>query len=78
MDRVLEEITLWLKGHLVTGIMNNLTNAFDSVNQQVGEIATNVGMTPSAFQPGVFSLIRNISETVIMPIAGCCATHKLI
>ena len=74
MDRVLEEITLWLKGHLVTGIMNNLTNAFDSVNQQVGEIASNVGMTPSAFQPGVFSLIRNISETVIMPIAGIILT----
>ena len=74
MDRVLEEITQWLKGHLVTGIMNNLTNAFDSVNQQVGEIASNVGMTPSAFQPGVFSLIRNISETVIMPIAGIILT----
>lgn len=74
MDRVLEEITLWLKEQLITGIMNNLTNAFDLVNQRVGEIATNVGMTPSAFQPGVFSLIQNISETVIMPIAGIILT----
>lgn len=59
---------------LVSGIMGNLTGLFDGVNQQVGEIAGNVGMTPAQFSPGIFSLIRNISETVIMPIAGMILT----
>lgn len=59
---------------LVGGIMGNLAGLFDGVNQQVGEIAGNVGMTPAQFSPGIFSLIRNISETVIMPIAGMILT----
>lgn len=59
---------------LVGGIMDNLSGMFDSVNQQVGEIAVEVGMTPEAFSPGVFSMIRNVSESVIIPIAGLILT----
>lgn len=74
MDSILEQITDWLKEMLVAGIMGNLSGMFDSVNQQVGEIAGNVGMTPESFSPGVFAMIRNISETVIIPIAGLILT----
>ena len=49
MDGILEQITNWLKEMLVGGIMDNLSGMFDSVNQQVGEIAVEVGMTPDAF-----------------------------
>ena len=70
MEGILEQITNWLKEMLVGGIMDNLSGMFDSVNQQVGEIAVEVGMTPEAFSPGVFSMIRNVSESVIIPIAG--------
>lgn len=64
----------WLKGILIDAIMSNLSGMFDSVNSQVGDIATQVGMTPAAFSPGVFSLIRNVSESVIIPIAGLILT----
>ena len=74
MQSIIEQITEWLRTMLVSGIMGNLTGLFDGVNQQVGEIAGNVGMTPAQFSPGIFSLIRNISETVIMPIAGMILT----
>ena len=74
MQSIIEQITEWLRSMLVSGIMGNLTGLFDGVNQQVGEIAGNVGMTPAQFSPGIFSLIRNISETVIMPIAGMILT----
>lgn len=74
MDGILEQITNWLKEMLVGGIMDNLSGMFDSVNQQVGEIAVEVGMTPEAFSPGVFSMIRNVSESVIIPIAGLILT----
>lgn len=74
MQSIIEQITEWLRTMLVSGIMGNLAGLFDGVNQQVGEIAGNVGMTPAQFSPGIFSLIRNISETVIMPIAGMILT----
>lgn len=74
MFNILDQITDWLKEMLIGGIMNNLSNTFDSVNTQVGQIATEVGTTPANFSPGVFNLIRNLSETVIMPIAGIILT----
>ena len=54
--------------------MNNLTNTFDSVNNQVGQIAAEVGQTPSNFSPAIFGMIRTLSENVIMPIAGLILT----
>ena len=74
MESILEQITDWLKEMLISGIMGNLSGMFDSVNQQVGEMAGDVGMTPASFSPGVCSLIRNVSESVIVPIAGMILT----
>ena len=74
MQSIIDSIVEWLKELLVTGIMGNLTNTFDSVNAQVGQIATEVGMTPSAFSPAIFNMIKNLSENVIMPIAGLLLT----
>jgi len=74
VDFILDKITDWIKDLLVSGIMDNLTGMFDSVNQQVGNIATQVGTTPADFSPGVFEMIRNISESVIIPIAGLILT----
>ncbi|MGN0313805.1 MAG: VirB6/TrbL-like conjugal transfer protein, CD1112 family [Fusicatenibacter sp.] len=82
MDSIIQQITDWLKEMLVEAIMGNLSGLFDSVNNQVGEIASDVGMTPANFSPGVFAMIRNISENVIIPIAGLILTfivcHELI
>ena len=74
MDSIIEAIEEWLRGLLVSGIMNNLNNTFNSVNTQVGEIATEVGTTPASFSPAVFNMIKNRSENVIMPIAGILLT----
>lgn len=74
LESLFEQITDWLKGVLVSGIMDNLTNTFSSVNEQAGQIAANVGQTPSGFMPEVFNMVRNLSESVIMPIAGIILT----
>ncbi len=74
MNSIIQQITDWLKAVLVSGIMDNLTNTFSYVNEQVGKIATDVGMTPSNYLPGVFRMVRNLSESVIMPIAGILLT----
>ena len=74
MSDILSQLTDWLKGLLISGIMGNLSGAFDAVNRQVGQIATDVGKTPAQFLPGVYSMVRNISETVILPVAGILMT----
>ena len=74
MDRILQAIEDWIKGLLISGIMHNLTHTFDSVNDQVGAIATEVGRTPAGFSPQIFQMIRTLSESVIMPIAGIILT----
>lgn len=60
----------WFKGVLIDGITSNLTGLFDTVNGKVGEIAADVGATPQDWNSGVFNMLRSLSETVIVPIAG--------
>ncbi len=74
MDSLLQKLTDWLKDILVGGIMDNLTTTFATLNQKVGEVSTIVGQRPDQFQPTVYNLIRNLSENVIMPIAGIILT----
>ena len=70
MDFLWNRLTEWLKEMLVGGIMDNLTGLFDSVNEQVSEIAGTVGQTPQGWNGGVFSMIQNLSENVVVPVAG--------
>jgi len=74
MDSLFQSIEDWLKEVLISGIMDNLSGAFDSVNQQVGQITANVSTSPASFLPSVYALIRNISENVILPVAGIILT----
>ena len=74
MESILQQINDWLKEMLVSGIMDSLTSMFDELNSKVGDVATQVGTSPASFSPGIFSMIQNISETVIMPIAGIILT----
>ena len=77
MQSIFDAITEWLKGLLVEGIMGNLGGLFTNVNEQVGEIAAQVGTPPAAWNAGVFSMIRQLSETVILPIAGLVLTFVM-
>ena len=67
----------WLKELFISGILGNLGGLFDNVNNQVGEIASQVGMTPGAWNPGVFALIRTLSEQVVLPVAGLLLTFVM-
>jgi len=77
MQNILEQIEEWIKEFLIDCITGNLTGMFDEVNAKVGEIATEVGKTPQSWNGGVFSMIQNLSETVIIPIAGLILTFVL-
>ena len=74
MEAVLEQIEEWFRNMLIEGIMEHLTNTFDSMNSEVGEIANVVGQTPASYLPSVYNLIRNLSDNLIMPVAGIILT----
>ena len=80
----------WFRGILTDGILSNLSGLFDSVNTEVGEIATQVGTTPAGWNAGIFNMIRSLSENVIdvykrqvyprfqpgQILPGMCRTHE--
>lgn len=70
MGAILDKITEFIKEILQGWVMDNLTTMFTDVNDKVGTIAGEVGRTPSSWNSGVFSMIENLSENVMIPIAG--------
>ena len=74
MERIFEQMTSWLKDWMIDGLMSLLTGVFDSVNTQVGNVATEVATSPANFTPGVFNLMKTVSNNAIMPIAGMILT----
>ena len=74
---ILDMIQEWFKELLIDGIISNLTGMFDTLNTKVGEIAGEVGMTPADWNSSIFDMIRNLSETVIVPIAGIILTFVM-
>jgi hypothetical protein len=74
---ILESIGEWFRGLLTDGIIANFTRMFDEVNREVAGIAGQVGATPESWNPGIFGLVRNLSETVVIPIAGIILTFVL-
>ena len=77
MLNILDIIKDWIKEILRECIMGNLDGMFDQINNEVGEVAANVGTTPAAWNAGVFSMIRNLSDTVVVPVAGIILTFVL-
>ena len=70
MDMILDAIVEWLREILIGGILDNLSGMFESVNAQVGDIGTQVGMTPQAWNGSINNMIRTLSDNVMVPIAG--------
>ena len=74
MSSIIDKISEWLHDLLVEGVMSNLTGMINAVNDEVGSIASDVAQTPENFSPAIFTMIKNISESVILPIAGLILT----
>ena len=70
MDLLWDKITEWIKEVLISGITGNLSGMFDTTNQKVAEISGQVGLTPQAWNGSIFNMVRSLSESVIVPIAG--------
>lgn len=77
MLNILDQIGQWIKEFLIECITGNLSGLFDQVNEAVGDVAADVGKTPQDWDAGVFSMIRSLSDNVIVPIAGIILTFVL-
>ena len=77
MSFILDAITEWIKTILIGAIEANLSSMFGDVNERVGTIAAEVGQTPAAWNINIFNMIQNLSQTVIIPIAGIIITYVL-
>lgn len=76
-DGIFEAIEEWMRELLTGMVTSNLTTMFSDVNEKTGEIATQVGQTPQGWNGSIFSLIQNLSNSVIVPIAGMIITFVL-
>jgi hypothetical protein len=77
MSWLFDGITDWIRQFLIDGIMSSFARIFGYVNDQVADIAVQVGQTPEGWNSGVFNMVRNLSETVVLPIAGMILTFVL-
>ena len=76
-DGIFEAIEEWMRELLSGMVTSNLSTMFTDVNEKTGEIAAQVGQTPQGWNGSIFSLIQNLSNSVIVPIAGMIITFVL-
>lgn len=77
MNTIIERITEAIKDILIGFIHSGMETMFVEVNEKVGTIAGQVGQTPQGWNGSIFSLIQNLSQTVMIPIAGMIITFVL-
>ncbi len=76
-DGIFDAIEEWMQELLTGMITSNLTTMFADVNEKTGEIASQVGQTPQGWNSSIFNMIQNLSQSVIVPIAGMIITFVL-
>ena len=77
MGAIIDKISEFIKEMLQGWVLSNLDNMFTDVNTKVGSIATEVSRTPSTWNAGIFNMVRNLSDTIVVPIAGMVITFVL-
>ena len=77
MDRIFEAIEEWMRNLLTGMVSSNLTTMYTDVNEKTGQIVAQVGQTPQGWNGNIFSMIQNLSDSVIVPIAGMIITFVL-
>lgn len=77
LDGILEAIEKWMREILSGMVLSNLATMYADVNEKTGSIAAEVGKTPQAWNGSIFSMIRNLSDSVMLPIASMVITFVL-
>ena len=77
LDFILDPINEFIRDMLKGWIEDNLSDLFVQLNNNVAGVTIEVSQTPSTWNGSVFSIVQNLSETVIVPIAAVIITYVL-
>lgn len=77
LEGIFEEIGEWLRGLLAEMVLADLEAMYADADGQAGMIAGAVAVTPQGWNAPVYSMIRNLSDSVMMPVAGVIITYVL-
>ena len=77
MNGILDEIERFLRDLLESWIQSNIRGMFTSLNSEVADVTTEVALTPSTWNSSIYTMIINLSDNIIMPIAGMVITYVL-
>lgn len=77
LDKLMQSIEDWIRELFIGMVDSNLMTMFSDVNQKTSEIASQVGKTPQSWNGSIFSMIKGLSDNVIVPIAGIIITMVL-
>ncbi len=74
---IFQQISDAIHDFLVNLVGGVFIQIFNEANEQTGQIASQVSLSPSDWNSGIFTMIRNLSNNVILPIAGMIITFVL-
>ena len=77
MDDILQSIGDAIHDFFVDVCGGMFIGIFDDANAATGDIASQVGLTPSQWNGSIFTMIQNLSKNVVIPIAGLIITFVL-
>jgi len=74
---LIELINEWLRAGMIEANMSSFEGMFANVDASVQDVAYQVGQTPMGWNISIFNMVRTLSETVILPVAGIILTFVL-
>ena len=74
---IFQQISDAIHDFLVNLVGGVFIQIFDEANEQTGQIAAQVRLSPSDWNSNIFTMIRNLSDNVMIPIAGMIITFVL-
>lgn len=77
MDDILQSIGDAIHDFFVDVCGGMFIGIFDDANAATGDIASQVGLTPSQWNGSIFTMIQSLSKNVVIPIAGLIITFVL-
>ena len=77
MGAITDRISEFIRDILIGWVLTSLEDLFGDLNNKVGLISGAVSQSPSVWNPTIFNMVRNVSDTVIVPIAGMAITAVL-
>lgn len=78
MEILKEAVMEWLREILRDAVTSNIESLFGSMNTEIGNAAALVSEDPAAWNGTIYGLVRNLSDNVMIPIAGVVLTFVMV